>query len=408
MMSNALIVRLGQRIVGRITRLDGDRSIFTFDDEYLDDPTRPVLSLGFAGGGGSIYYEPLPTQTKLHPFFSNLLPEGRLRAYLAERGGINPEREYPLLALVGDDLPGAVIVHATDDDYGQPAADTDTSASSVSDADRNGPLKFSLAGVQMKMSAIQNDRGGLTIPATGRGGSWIIKLPSETYEYVPENEAAMMGFAQAIELDVPKFQLVPVAKINGLPDAMRRDRIAYAVQRFDRSAGGRIHMEDFAQIFREYPAEKYGKISYRNIAEVIWQSVGEAGLREFIARLVFNAAIGNGDMHAKNWSLIYPDGRTPALSPAYDFLSTLLYVSGVETMALSLMGTKNFADLDEALLRRLADKGRLPAEIVRRTARETAERIGDLWPEAQRGMELPKRFIVAITKHMRIIPLLNR
>jgi serine/threonine-protein kinase HipA len=141
---------------------------------------------------------------------------------------------------------------------------------------------------------------------------------------------------------------------------------------------------------------------------VIWQSVGEAGLREFIARLVFNAAIGNGDMHAKNWSLIYPDGRTPALSPAYDFLSTLLYVSGVETMALSLMGTKNFADLDDALLRRLADKGRLPAEMVRRTARETAERIGDLWPEAQRGMALPKRFIVAITKHMRTIPLLNR
>nr|WP_244617037.1 MULTISPECIES: HipA domain-containing protein [unclassified Rhizobium] len=31
----------------------------------------------------------------------------------------------------------------------------------------------------------------------------------------------------------------------------------------------------------------------------------------------------NGDMHLKNWSLIYPDRRTPALSPAYDLLSTI-------------------------------------------------------------------------------------
>jgi serine/threonine-protein kinase HipA len=27
-------------------------------------------------------------------------------------------------------------------------------------------------------------------------------------------------------------------------------------------------------------------------------------------------------MYLKNWSLLYPDGRTPVLSPAYDFVAT--------------------------------------------------------------------------------------
>ena len=32
-------------------------------------------------------------------------------------------------------------------------------------------------------------------------------------------------------------------------------------------------------------------------------------------------------MYLKNWSLIYPDGHTPQLAPAYDFVSTVRYVA---------------------------------------------------------------------------------
>ena len=45
---------------------------------------------------------------------------------------------------------------------------------------------FSLAGVQLKFSAVQAARGGLTIPARGVGGSWIVKLPSREFPGVPE------------------------------------------------------------------------------------------------------------------------------------------------------------------------------------------------------------------------------
>jgi serine/threonine-protein kinase HipA len=47
---------------------------------------------------------------------------------------------------------------------------------------------------------------------------------------------------------------------------------------------------------------------------------------EFIRRLTFSALIGNADMHLMNWSLIYPDRRTPQLSPAYDVWSTVVYL----------------------------------------------------------------------------------
>ena len=53
----------------------------------------------------------------------------------------------------------------------------------------------------------------------------------------------------------------------------------------------------------------------------------ETQFTEFIRRLIFNAVIGNNDMYLKNWSLIYPDGHTPQLAPAYDFVSTVRYVA---------------------------------------------------------------------------------
>lgn len=49
---------------------------------------------------------------------------------------------------------------------------------------RSNILRFSLAGIQLKFSAVKN--AGLTIPAEGVGGSWIVKLPSERSIAVPE------------------------------------------------------------------------------------------------------------------------------------------------------------------------------------------------------------------------------
>ena len=49
---------------------------------------------------------------------------------------------------------------------------------------------------------------GLTIPVRGMGGHWIVKLPDQRYDRVPENEFSMMTFAKAVGIDVPRVGLV--------------------------------------------------------------------------------------------------------------------------------------------------------------------------------------------------------
>jgi hypothetical protein len=65
-------------------------------------------------------------------------------------------------------------------------------------------LRFSLAGVQLKFSAVMEASGGLTIPAHGVGGSWIVKMPSTQFATVPEVEFVMLELARAAGLDVPR------------------------------------------------------------------------------------------------------------------------------------------------------------------------------------------------------------
>ena len=107
-MADILDVWLAQTRIGQLTLLPGDRTFFVFEEEYLNDPNHPVLSQSFFTGSGEIIPETRTYKTKLPPFFSNLLPEGHLRTYLAKRGGVKPSREFKLLELFGEDLPGAI------------------------------------------------------------------------------------------------------------------------------------------------------------------------------------------------------------------------------------------------------------------------------------------------------------
>ena len=103
-----LRIKLGNRLVGTITNVVTDKNIFVFDPAYVEDEQRPVLSLSYYDIERKLIARPREVQRRLPPFFSNLLPErdGVLRDYLAQRAGISPEREFPLLWLVGADLPG--------------------------------------------------------------------------------------------------------------------------------------------------------------------------------------------------------------------------------------------------------------------------------------------------------------
>ncbi|MBV9438299.1 MAG: type II toxin-antitoxin system HipA family toxin, partial [Acidobacteria bacterium] len=387
-----------------ITNLPYDRNLFVFDDEYVSDTERAVLSLGFYDAGGGLISRPQEVQTKVPPFFSNLLPEGRMREYLAERGSVKESREFPLLWLLGTDLSGALWVQ---DSEGRSLPPTDGGEGGAS-AGRPGsesPLRFSLAGVQLKFSAVGQPKH-LSIPVEGRGGYWIVKLPSPRYPLIPENEYSMMTLAKKIGIAVADVGLIPVNQIEGLPAEFANDENnALFVRRFDRTEDGRkIHIEDFNQLYGQFPDAKYKNFSYGNMAGDIWRVMGEQDLGEFIRRLVFNAAIGNHDMHLKNWSLTYADGRTPRLSPGYDFVSTIRYIDD-RKMALSIAREKDTKYLDIELLKSFAAGARVPFRPLREVALETAERTVKAWSETNVDLPLDSTMRHKINEQLKYVPL---
>ena len=373
---NALAVKLHGRQIGVINRLGGDRHLFSFEQSYIDDPDRPTLSLSYKGQSGGLVVPTRAVAMRLPTFFSNLLPEGHLRDYLAARADVKPQREFFLLAVLGADLPGALVVEPMEGNAASHEGEDQHEEQRAGDT----ALRFSLAGVQLKFSAVIEASGGLTIPAGGMGGSWIVKLPSARFPAVPENEYAILALARAVRIEVPANRLIDVGSISGLPqDAGAMKGHALAVQRFDRRSGGEsVHMEDFAQVFGLFPDDKYRERSYANIAAVLWAETGEAGTYDFLRRLVFSVLIGNADMHLKNWSLLYPDWRTPVLSPAYDFVATLPYIPN-DTLALSFGGSRSLTEITRDQVRRFADTARLPASPLWPMVTEMTERTVAAW-----------------------------
>ncbi len=394
-MTDRLEVRLGDVLVGKLTLVTGDRSFFAFEASYLNDPNRPVLSQSFFTRSGDLIPESKIVQTKLPPFFSNLLPEGHLRDYLAARGGIKPVREFKLIELLGEDLSGAVVIKPLD------ALANLNESEGEGVVQENAPYRFSLAGVQLKFSALAESTGGLTIPASGVGGDWIIKLPAQNFASVPENEWSMLELAREIGINVPETRLVDLNDVAGLPDlGVLSGNQALAIKRFDRDENGvRIHIEDFAQVYGLFPDAKYSKVSYANIANMVWTLTGEAGLVDFIRRLIFNIIIGNGDMHLKNWSFIYPDGKTPQLTPAYDFVSTVPYIPN-DSLALSLSGTKDMSSISLTHFKKLVKKAQVPEYLVLNAVKETVEAVHDTWNKNQSHYPLPGEILIRIEKHM--------
>jgi serine/threonine-protein kinase HipA len=396
----SLEVRLSDRPIGALTRLPGERTAFFFSDAYLADPLPPVLSLGFLDAYRRPRSPRLPPANKIPAFFANLLPEADLRRYIAQRAGIAIANDFALLWVTGADLPGAATLH---DPLGR-SLPPRAIGGPVQASPARSLLRFSLAGVQLKFSAIENAYGGLTIRATGEQGHWIVKLPSAHFPDIPENEYAMLRFAREIGIEVPPCRLTEISEIEGLPEeAKSLSGKCLAIKRFDRTDDGkRVHIEDFNQIFRQYPEDKYDNRSFADIVRVIHRTLGNEALIDFTRRLVFNMGIANNDMHLKNWSLIYRNPCEPQLAPAYDYVSTSLYLKHNET-GLALGSARTFERVTLEQFAHMAGRAQAPAHLVRKTANDTAERFRDTWPRV-RG-DVPERVAHTIDEQLRLVPL---
>lgn len=181
------------------------------------------------------------------------------------------------------------------------------------------------SGVQPKVGVIKD--GDRYVGRTKLHDTHIIaKLPVVGYPLMPELEALSLRLAKVAGVTVCDVKLEPLEKLAvehgyDLGDANQKTRFL-AVTRFDRAPGARFHVEDFAQVLDVQPEDKYSK-SYLEVAAVMLAtpSLGEGAVHELLRRATVNELLGNPDMHLKNLGVIYKDGVTPTLSPAYDIVA---------------------------------------------------------------------------------------
>jgi serine/threonine-protein kinase HipA len=161
-------------------------------------------------------------------------------------------------------------------------------------------------------------------------------------------------------------------------------------------------------VFGVQPRLKYTGAGYHNIADALNRAVSLDAAIAFVRRLALAAITGNGDMHLKNWSVIYPgDGRTPQLAPVYDVLSTVAYLPN-DTFALSLSGEKSFKGLTLDRWRNLANRARLPEGAVLNAVSETAASVHDHWRTLPERDVVPKAVLDLIDKHVAVMtPILD-
>lgn len=397
---SSLDVLLNDVKVGTIVRTPGDFNAFSFEDSYRATGGVPVVSLSFRAVGGGLRKDPKPVARALPAFFANLLPEDKLREAMEKHHAesVRVGNDFDLLVALGADLPGAVRVVPGDGTF---ARQEDISAPKPK-------ARFSLAGVQMKLSVIKNTGkgGGLTLPLGDEQGSYIAKFPSTSFPGVSENEYANLALAEAIGMEVPERELVEQSEFEGIPKEFETlsDGKVLLVKRFDRGANGeRIHIEDFAQVFGVYPSRKYEGAAYHDIAAALNVAVSSAAALEFVRRLALAALTGNGDMHLKNWSLIYRGaGDKSDLAPIYDVLSTIPYIPA-DAMALSLVGERTFKALNAQRWKAFANRARLPEAAVLNAVIDTVERVDKLWWSLPEREVVPEKVLERIDAHIRLM-----
>ena len=395
---NFLELSLHDRVIAYLAGYRNGRNVLSFVEEFKQDVDRPTYGL--------ITHPNFPKSEKflstsrvnnhqLHATLSNLLPEGALRELLAQVLKTHTENEFRIFSYLGDDLPGALIAKTLKPDEVPTRILDQHKSANVLDFDndfyskKENENKFSLAGVQMKFSMKAKD-GRYNMSKEKALGDWIVKTPSTQHKDVPSNEYTAMTLASIVGIHVPEVKLVELSKLDNLPPInLPEEKVAFAIKRFDRENDKRIHMEDFAQVFVKYPNEKYHTRNYENIGRVIYEYSGDglADTQQFARQLLVNILLANGDVHLKNWSLLYEDKVTPRLSPAYDIVTTKVYIENEQEFALNLNKRKNWYGARFDHFERWSDKVGVPWRAVKPHLDDTLQKARDLW--ANQIQDLP-------------------
>ena len=195
---------------------------------------------------------------------------------------------------------------------------------------------FTVPGVQKKISLHLSDEDTPRLTLVNYPTGYILKPQTDEYIALPEMEYLIMQMAETSGI-----KTVPYALLS-LPS--QDNSYAYITKRIDRTNGKMLAMEDFCQLDGRLTEDKY-RGSYERCGKIISEYSELKGLdhTELFIRIVFSFAVGNSDMHLKNFSLIETaeNSNKYILSAAYDMLSTNVVIpTDKEELALTINGKK--------------------------------------------------------------------
>jgi serine/threonine-protein kinase HipA len=342
----------------RVATVEEERGRLSLD--YTEDAlTRfplgsPLLSLRL----------PLSAQHFEHPtvqaFVDGLLPEDDQRRAIAQDLRLLADDTFGLIRALGRECAGAIVILPEHEP--PPSPPTTLTATPLTDAEierlvanlRSAPLGFgqgvrlSLAGVQEKLLLTRLPDGTWGRPVGGTPSTHILKPPLARYERTVENELFCMRFASHLGLPVAHVETLTVAG-RAMLLVERYDRIVHTDGTVDR-----VHQEDLCQALGFPPSRKYEEDrgpSLRQIARLLGDVAGRDAVETLLRATTFNLLVGNGDAHAKNFSLLHEPGGSVHLAPLYDLMSSRIY--GDARLAMKIDGEQR---MDRVTAERLLDE----------------------------------------------------
>lgn len=320
-----------------------------------------------------------------HAFLDGLLPEDDQRRTVAQDLRLLADNTFGLIRALGRECAGAVVILPEGE---QPTTTPTTlTALPLKAADlerlvanlRSAPLglgdgvRLSLAGVQEKLLLTRLPDGSWGRPVDGTPSTHILKPPLGRFERTVENELFCMRLAEHLRLPTAHVETMTIA---GRPMLLveRYDRVVHPDGTVER-----IHQEDMCQALGFPPSRKYEEDrgpSLRQIARLLGDVSGREAVEMLLRATALNVIVGNGDAHAKNFSLLHDPAGAIRLAPLYDLMSSRIY--GDPRFAMKIDGESR---MDRVTADQLFDEA-AGWGIRRADAREVVRELLDRIPSA--------------------------
>ena len=368
-----LYVLYDESIIGKLAHTQSGWLIFRYDVSWLNKQEAFPISVSMP------LREEEFSDNVTRPYFSGLLPEGHIRENVARKLGVSPRSEFKLLAHLGGDCAGALIISDTPDELNK-AEKIPVSNETLSTilqtyshqpflTDHEG-IRLSLAGAQEKLPIIYESEQ-FYLPK-GLPSTHILKLPIPGYEDTVANEAFCLTLAKEIGIKTVDAEIISINNIDYL-----------LVARYDRIKTGtvwkRLHQEDMCQALSIASENKYqheGGPGIKNVLQLIKSHsyIPATDIQQFLYQLIFNYYIGNRDAHGKNYSFLYQkEGIT--FAPQYDVLRTEAYPQLSRQMAMKIGGYYDSDLISSNEWNKVATDNQINKNYLKNSCEDIKERI---------------------------------